>query len=113
MLKYHKNIILPHIRSIKGETTVANENKKKLDSAEKRVIIAAKRAAANKSALNEVKTSMKKLNAAIEAGDKAQAQEIFKETTKLLDSAVSAGRMHINTASNKKSGFAKRINKLA
>lgn len=92
---------------------MANENKKKMDSAEKRVIIAQKKAAANKSALNEVKTSMRKLNAAIEAGDKAKAQEIFKETTKLLDSLVSAGRMHLNTASNKKSGFAKRINKMA
>ncbi len=84
-----------------------------IKSAKKRVLITEAKNARNRSANAEVKTSMKKLNAAIESGDKAKAQEIFKETTKLLDSAVSAGRMHINTCANKKSGFAKRINALA
>ncbi len=84
-----------------------------IKSAKKRVIVNKKKNAENRSAIAEVKTSMKKLNAAIEAGDKASAQEIFRETSKLLDSAVSAGKIHINAAANKKSGFAKRINALA
>lgn len=84
-----------------------------IKSAKKRVLVTATKNARNRSALAEVKTSMRKLNAAIENGEKANAQEIFRETSKLLDQAVSAGRMHINTAANKKSGFAKRINALA
>ena len=84
-----------------------------IKSAKKRVIVSEKKNARNRSANNEVKTAMKKLNAAIEAGNKAEAIELFKTATKLLDSSVSAGRMHINTAANKKSGFAKRINAMA
>ncbi len=84
-----------------------------IKSAKKRVLVTATKNARNRSALAEVKTSMRKLNAAIENGEKANAQEIFRETSKLLDQAVSAGRMHLNTAANKKSGFAKRINALA
>lgn len=84
-----------------------------IKSAKKRVIVSDKKNARNRSANNEVKTAMKKLNAAIEAGNKAEAVELFKTATKLLDSSVSAGRMHINTAANKKSGFAKRINAMA
>ena len=83
-----------------------------IKSAKKRVITGQKKNALNRSANNEVKTAMKKLNAAIEAGDKAAAEELFRQATKLIDSSVSAGRMHINTAANKKSGFAKRINAL-
>ena len=84
-----------------------------IKSAKKRVIVSDKKNARNRSANNEVKTALKKLNAAIEAGNKAEAVELFKTATKLLDSSVSAGRMHINTAANKKSGFAKRINAMA
>lgn len=84
-----------------------------IKSAKKRVLVSETRNARNRSAIAEVRTSMRKLNAAIESGDKAMAQEIFRETSKLLDQAVSAGRIHINTAANKKSGFTKRINALA
>lgn len=84
-----------------------------IKSAKKRVLVIEKKKSENKSANARVKTAMKKLNASIEAGDKVQAQEIYKEVAKLLDSSVSAGRCHINTAANKKSGFAKRINQMA
>lgn len=84
-----------------------------IKSAKKRVLVNEKKNAANRSAIAEVKTAMKKVNAAIEAGDKAAATEALRLATKLIDSAVSAGRMHANTAANKKSGFAKRINAMA
>ena len=84
-----------------------------IKSAKKRVTITEKKNLANRSAMNEVKTCLKKLNAAIDAGDKASAQEIYKQAAKLLDSAVSGGIMHANTAANKKSGFSKRINAMA
>ena len=104
MLKYISN----YENRSKGETIVPN-----IKSAKKRVVITEKKNLANRSAMSEVKTCLKKLNAAIDGGDKAQAQEIFRQATKLLDSAVSSGIMHANTAANKKSGFAKRINAMA
>lgn len=84
-----------------------------IKSAKKRVLVNEKKNLENRSQNQKVKTAMKKLNAAIDSGDKALAQELYKEVAKLLDSGVSAGRFHINTASNKKSGFAKRINQMA
>ena len=84
-----------------------------IKSAKKRVIITEKKNLENRSAMSEVKTCLKKLNAAIDSGDKAAAEELFKAATKVLDSAVTKGIMHINTAANKKSGFAKRINAMA
>ena len=84
-----------------------------IKSAKKRVIITEKKNLENRSAMSEVKTCLKKVNAAIDAGDKAAATELFKEATKILDSAVTKGIMHINTAANKKSGLAKRINAMA
>ena len=71
-----------------------------IKSAKKRVIINEKKNLENRSAMSEVKTSLKKLNAAIDAGDKAAATELFNEVTKVLDSAVTKGIMHINTAAN-------------
>lgn len=84
-----------------------------IKSAKKRVLVSERKRVLNKSANSEVKTAMKKLNLAIEQGDKAQAVELFKEATKLIDKSVANGRMHVNTAANKKSGFAKRINQMA
>lgn len=84
-----------------------------IKSAKKRVIVTEKKNLENRSAKNEIKTCLKKLNAAIESGNKADAEAVYKEAAKLLDSAVSSGIMHINTAANKKSGFAKRINAMA
>ena len=84
-----------------------------IKSAKKRVLVNDKKNLENRSSNQRVKTAMKKLNAVIEAGDKAQAQELYKEVAKLLDTSVSAGRCHVNTAANKKSGFAKRIDQMA
>ncbi|MGN0818921.1 MAG: 30S ribosomal protein S20 [Christensenellaceae bacterium] len=84
-----------------------------IKSAKKRVLVIEKKTSENRSAVQRIKTAMKKLNAAIEANDKALAQELYKEVAKLLDSSVSSGLTHVNTAANKKSGFAKRINKMA
>ena len=61
-----------------------------IKSAKKRVIVNDKKNAGNRSANAEVKTAMKKVNAAIEAGDKAAATEAYKAAAKLIDCAVSA-----------------------
>ena len=81
-----------------------------IKSAKKRVIVTEKKSAINKSA---VKSALKKVNAAIEAGDKQAATAAYKEVCSVLDKAVSKGVIHKNAAANKKSGFAVRINAMA
>ena len=83
-----------------------------IKSAKKRVLVNSKKNEINKSGKSEVKTALKKLNAVIESGDYAAAQASLREVCSILDKAVSKGLMHKNTAANKKSGFAVRVNDL-
>ena len=83
-----------------------------IKSAIKRVNVNKKKNEINKSAKSEVKTVLKKLNALIEAGDVAACETSYREVCSILDKAVAKGIMHNNTAANKKSGFAVRINAL-
>ena len=78
----------------------------------KRVDVNSKKTAANKSGKSEVRTALKKLNALIEAGDVAGSETQYRVVCSLLDRAVSKGAVHKNTAANRKSGFAMRINAL-
>lgn len=84
-----------------------------IKSAKKRVIVTEKKASINKSDKSAVKSALKKVNAAIEAGDKQAATAAYKEVCSVLDKAVSKGVIHKNAAANKKSGFAVRINAMA
>ena len=83
-----------------------------IKSAKKRVLVNSKKNEINKSGKSEVKTALKKLNAVIESGDYAAAQAGLREVCSILDKAVSKGLIHKNTAANKKSGFAVRVNAL-
>ncbi len=83
-----------------------------IKSAKKRVLVNKKKNATNRSQLSTVKTAIKKVNAAIEAKDLESAQTLFVECTAILDKAASKGLIHKNTAANKKSGLAKKINAL-
>ena len=83
-----------------------------IKSAKKRVIVSEKKTAENKSDKSIVKTALKKMNAAIAAGDVQAAKTTYQEVCSVLDKAVAKGIIHKNTAANKKSGFAVRINAL-
>lgn len=83
-----------------------------IKSAKKRVLVNSKKNEINKSGKSEVKTALKKLNAVIEAGDYAAAEASLREVCSILDKAVAKGLIHKNTAANKKSGFAVRVNAL-
>ena len=80
-----------------------------IQSAKKRVKVIASKTARNKVQKSMLKTQLKKMNMAIEAGDKAQAAQVLVLTTKAVDQAAAKGLLHKNTAANKKSGFAKRV----
>jgi small subunit ribosomal protein S20 len=60
-----------------------------------------------------LKTTIKKFNAAVEAGDKAAASELYKLAVKKVDQAVAHGILHKNNAAHKKSEFTVKFNKMA
>lgn len=66
----------------------------------------------NQAIRSSVKTAIRKVREATEAGDKAKAVELQRDAAQKLDKAVSKGVIHANQAANKKSALAKRVNAL-
>ena len=82
-------------------------------SAEKRVRQNEKRRAVNRSKKGSLRTQIKKLRAALTAGDKAQSQELLNPTIALIDKSVNKGVLHQNTAARHKSRLTKHVNELS
>lgn len=78
-------------------------------SAEKRIRQTAKRTIVNKARVSRIRTYVKRVEAAIAAGDKAGAAEAFKVAQPELQRGVGKGVVHRNTASRKISRLAHRI----
>ncbi len=83
-----------------------------IKSAKKRILTSAKRAAANKAVKSSVKTAIKKVNKAVEAGDKQAAAAAMVAAESTIDKACSKGVLHKNNASRKVSRLAAKINKI-
>ena len=66
----------------------------------------------NQAIRSSVKTAIRKVREAADAGDKAKAVELQRDAAQKLDKAVSKGVIHANQAANKKSALAKRVNAL-
>ena len=66
----------------------------------------------NQAIRSSVKTAIRKVREAAEAGDKVKAVELQRDAAQKLDKAVSKGVIHANQAANKKSALAKRVNAL-
>ncbi|NLE46987.1 MAG: 30S ribosomal protein S20 [Sandaracinaceae bacterium] len=69
------------------------------ESAEKRIRQTQKRTARNRHIRSTVRSSVKKVRAAIEAGDVAAAKEALPVAVRRIDMAVSKGVYHRNTGS--------------
>ena len=82
-------------------------------SAKKRVRQNAKRRVINRARKSMVKTQIKRFEAALDAGDQAQAQEMYRLLTQKLDKVAATSTMHKNTASRVKSRMARRLNAMA
>ncbi len=76
-----------------------------IKSQKKRVITAAKENAANKSVRSSLKTELKKVNAAIEAGSADKAA--IAAATSAIDVAARKGAISKNAANRKKAQIAK------
>ena len=84
-----------------------------IKSAKKRVQVAAIRTERNKAIRSEVKTYVKRVEAAVESGDKAVAESELKAAIKVIEMAGPKGVYHDNTVSRKVSRLTKLVNKLA
>ena len=84
-----------------------------IKSAKKRIEVARIRTERNKSIKSGVKTAMKKVFAAIEAGNKEAAQAELANATKVIEMAASKGVYHKNNAARKVSRLSKAVNKMA
>ena len=63
----------------------------------------------NKSVKSSLKTVIRKLNEASEAGNVESAAVLLRDASRQLDKAVSKGVIHKNQAANRKSAIAKRL----
>lgn len=81
-------------------------------SAEKRLRQTEKRTATNRARMSRMRTFVKKVETAIETGDKATAQSALQVAQPELHRAITKGVMHKNTVARKLSRLAARINAL-
>ena len=82
-----------------------------IKSQKKRIKTAEKARMRNKAARSELKTAVKAVRAAVEAGDAADAQAKAQKACRLFDKAASKGVIHKNQAANRKSGVMALVNK--
>ncbi|NJM32114.1 MAG: 30S ribosomal protein S20 [Limnobacter sp.] len=74
--------------------------------ARKRANQAAKLNAHNSAIRSAMRTAIKKVRAAVEAGDKQAAQAVYIQTTSILDKVANKKIIHVNKASRNKSRLA-------
>ena len=83
-----------------------------IKSAKKRVLVIEAKTLQNQMFKTALKTSVKKYEAALAAGDKELASATYKAAVKKIDTAVAKGILHKNNAARKKSQFTAKLNAL-
>ena len=84
-----------------------------IKSAEKRAKQTIKRRAHNVAARSKMRTAMKNVLAAVQAGKKDDATATLKAAMPVIDSMVNKGIVHRNAAARYKSGLNARVKALA
>ena len=83
-----------------------------IKSQKKRILTAEKARQRNKAVRSELKTAIKAVRTAVEAGQLVDAQVAANKASRLLDKAASKGIVHKNQAAQRKSGVQKLVNTL-
>ena len=83
-----------------------------IKSAKKRVLVNQTKALRNKMIKSGVKTAVKKVDAAIAAGDKEAAKAALLNATSVIDKATSKGVYHKNNCARKVSRLSKAVNSI-
>ncbi len=84
-----------------------------IKSAKKRILVNETKAARNKAIKSRVKTSVKKVEAAVAKKDSAAAAELLKAAVAEISKAGSKGVYHKNTCSRKISRLSKAVNAIS
>ncbi|ERL11907.1 30S ribosomal protein S20 [Olegusella massiliensis] len=84
-----------------------------IKSQKKRILTAEKARQRNKAVRSELKTYVKKVVTAVEAGDKDAAQLAANAAGRKFDKAAAKGIIHKNQAAERKSGVQNMVNKMA
>ena len=84
-----------------------------IKSAKKRILVIETKTLRNKMIKSKVKTMVKKVEAAIAAGDKAVAESALKVAISEISKACSKGIYHKNNAARKISRLTVAVNKMA
>lgn len=82
-------------------------------SSEKRIRQTKRRTVVNRKRVNNIRTLIKKVEAAIASGNKAEASKALQAAQPALMSGVSKGVLKLTTASRKMSRLSQRVKKLA
>lgn len=83
-----------------------------IKSAKKRILVTRTKAARNKSIKSAVKTSIRKVDAAVAQKDKAAAEAALTEAIATISKATSKGVYHKNTSSRKIGRMTVAVNKM-
>ncbi|RKS85939.1 SSU ribosomal protein S20P [Orbus hercynius] len=84
-----------------------------IKSAKKRAVQSEKRRKHNASRRSMMRTYIKKVYAAIAAGDKESAQNAYKDMQEVVDRQAARGLIHKNKAARHKANLIKQINAIA
>ena len=84
-----------------------------IKSAKKRILVIETKTLRNKMIKSKIKTLVKKVEAAIEANDKAAAKADLTAATKTIEMAASKGVYHKNNVARKISRLSKAVNGMA
>ena len=83
-----------------------------IKSAKKRVLVIKTKTMQNKIFKTQLKTDIKKYQAAVAEGNAEAAQTTYKAAVKKIDQAAARGIIHKNAAARKKSQFTKVLNNM-
>ena len=78
-------------------------------SALKRARQTEKRTATNRANTSRLRSALRELREAIAKGDKAAAEQSYRQTASALDKAIQKGVLHKNTAARYKSRLSARV----
>ena len=81
-------------------------------SALKRARQTERRTARNRSNTSRLRSALRDMRAALTNGDKAAAEQTYRQTASALDKAIQKGVLHQNTASRYKSRLSARLKAL-
>ena len=83
-----------------------------IKSAKKRDLIGKARNARNRARRSDMKTAIKKFEAAAAEGNRTEADGAYKLAVKKVDQAVAKGVLHRNAAAHKKSSMTLKLNRI-